>query len=57
MTLSITTILEIWQTLIMNIIITIICECLYDFEYKYNTQNMGNIDYDYNYYNHARGPI
>ena len=46
MTLSITTILKIWGTLIMTIIITITREFQYDFEYNYHTQNMGNIDYD-----------
>ena len=57
MTLSITTILRIWGTLIMTIIITINCEFQYDFEYSYHTQNMGNVDDDYNYYNQPRVPI
>ena len=46
MTLSITTILRIWGTLIMAIIITINREFQYDFEYNYHTQNMGNVDDD-----------
>ena len=54
MTLSITTILKIWGTLIMTLIITITREFQYDFEYNYQTQNMGNVDYDYNDY--MRGP-
>ena len=57
MTSSITTILKIWGTLIMNIIITITCEFQYDFEDNYHTQNMGNVEYDYNYYNHPRVSI
>ena len=57
MTLSINTILKIWETLITTIIITITREVQYDLEYNYHTQNMGNADFDYNYYNHPRGPI
>ena len=54
---TITTILKIWGMLITTIIITITHEVQYDFEYNYHTQNMGNIDYEYNYYNHLRVPI
>ena len=44
-------ILRIWGTLIMTIIITINREFQYDFEYNYHTQNMGNVDDYYIYYN------
>ena len=37
MTLSITTILRIWGTLIMTIFITINREFQYDFEYEYGS--------------------
>ena len=57
LSMTITTILKIWGTLIMTIIITITRKFQYDFEYNYHTQNMGNIDYDYNYYNQPRVPI
>ena len=57
MTLSKTTILRIWGSLIMTVIITINREFQYDFEYNYHTQNMGNVDDDYNYYNQQRVPI
>ena len=57
LSMTITTILKIWGTLIMTIIITITCEFQYDSEYNYHTQNMGNVDYDYNYYNRPRVPI
>ena len=45
---TIATMLKIWGTLIMTIIITITHKFQYDFEYNYHTQNMGNVDYDYN---------
>ena len=57
MTLSIITILEIWRTLNSTTIITITHDVRYDFEYKYHTQNMGYVDFDYNYYNHPRVSI
>ena len=57
LSMTITTILKIWGTLIMTIIISITHKFQYDFEYNYHTQNMGNIDYDYNYYNQPQVPI
>ena len=48
MTLSIITILKIWGTLISTTIITITCEYQYDLEYNYHTQNMENVDDEYN---------
>ena len=57
LSMTITTILKIWGTLIMTIIITITCKFQYDFEYNYHTQNMGKVDYDYNCYNQPRVPI
>ena len=53
MTLNINTILKIWGTLILTTIITIIRDVRNDFEYNYHTQNMGNVDFDYNYYSHT----
>ena len=47
LSITITTILKIWGTLIMTVIITITRKFQYDFEYNCHTQNMGNIDYDY----------
>ena len=53
MTLNINTIPKIWGTLILTTTITIIRDVQNDFEYNYHTQNMGNVDFDYNYYSHT----
>ena len=48
MSLSIITILKIWGMLISTTIITITREYQYDLENNYHTQNMENIDDEYN---------
>ena len=53
MTLNINKIIKMGRTLILSTIITITRAVRNDFKYNCHTQNMGNVDFEYNYYNHT----